>query len=107
MPRWNNWSGRLEGRPKEVRFIRTEEDAAASVIAARSRICEKGWSITSSPFRKTVMSTSLDGSPFPSVIVTSFPVDSSRSTVSRPFFDCEEKRSKDESALALGEIMGV
>ena len=80
---------------------------SASVIAARSRICEKGWSITSSPFRKTVMSTSLDGSPFPSVIVTSFPVDSSRSTVSRPFFDCEEKRSKDESALALGEIMGV
>ena len=37
MPRWNNWSGRLEGRPKEVRFIRTEEDAAASVIAKVTR----------------------------------------------------------------------
>jgi FAD/FMN-containing dehydrogenase len=35
MPRWNNWSGRLEDHPKAVRFIRTEEDAAASVIAAR------------------------------------------------------------------------
>ena len=35
MPRWSNWSGRLEGHPKAVRFIRTEEDAAASVIAAR------------------------------------------------------------------------
>ena len=35
MPRWNNWSGRLEDHPKAVRFIRTEEDAAASVISAR------------------------------------------------------------------------
>ena len=35
MPRWNNWSGRLEDHPKAVRFIRTEEDAVASVIAAR------------------------------------------------------------------------
>ncbi|MBK80746.1 MAG: oxidoreductase [Gammaproteobacteria bacterium] len=34
MPRWRNWSGRLEARPAELRFPRSEEDVAALVRAA-------------------------------------------------------------------------
>lgn len=34
MPRWRNWSGRLEARPTEVRFLRSEADGVALVQQA-------------------------------------------------------------------------
>lgn len=34
MPRWSNWSGRLQANPAEVHFLRSEADAAALVHAA-------------------------------------------------------------------------
>ena len=37
MPLWNNWSGRLEHHPEALRFVRTEEDAAALVAGASAR----------------------------------------------------------------------
>ena len=37
MPSWNNWSGRLEHHPQAIRFVRTEEDASARVLSAKTR----------------------------------------------------------------------
>ncbi|MGE0624311.1 MAG: D-arabinono-1,4-lactone oxidase [Pseudomonadales bacterium] len=36
MPKWRNWSGKLESRPEGVHFVRSEADAAALAAAATS-----------------------------------------------------------------------
>lgn len=37
MPNWTNWSGRLQANPDQVAVVRSEADAAATVLAARQR----------------------------------------------------------------------
>lgn len=37
MPKWNNWSGRLAAEPDQIAFVRSEADAAATVLAAKRR----------------------------------------------------------------------
>lgn len=36
MPRWQNWSGRLQSAPQQLHFIRSETDATAIALAASS-----------------------------------------------------------------------
>jgi FAD/FMN-containing dehydrogenase len=37
MPKWNNWSGRLAAEPDQIAFVRSEDDAAAVVAAAKRK----------------------------------------------------------------------
>ena len=37
MPKWTNWSGRLQADPDQLAVVRSEADAAATVLAARKR----------------------------------------------------------------------
>ena len=52
MPRWQNWSGKLEGRPSTLHFLRSEADAqalAAAATASGSRLRVAGATHSHAP----------------------------------------------------------